>query len=97
MAAYTSESITVADTAIGFTVAKIDLSTSLYGRSVQRVLVTVEVAPIRFKIDGTAPTSTVGHLLDVGDVFICDGADVRKFLAIRTGSTSGVMQCTYQV
>jgi len=97
MAAYANESITVADTAIGFMAAKIDLSTSLYGRSVKRVLVTIETAPIRFTADGTAPTSSIGHLLNIGDVLICDGSDARKFRAIRAGSVSGVIKCTYEV
>lgn len=42
-------------------------STALSG-TVKRALITVEVANARFRTDGTAPTTSEGHLLYVGDV-----------------------------
>ncbi len=96
MAAYAHESITVSSTAIGFTAAKLALAISLYGRDVQKVLVTVESYPVRFTVDGTTPTSSVGHLLNVGDIYTCDGEDVFKFRAIRTTSDATIM-CTYYI
>lgn len=97
MAAYTHESITVADTAIGLTAANIALATSLHGRNVKQVTMTVETAQIRCCWDGTTPTTTVGHIRNIGDVIELDGADAAKFLAIRTGGTSGVLKCTFEV
>jgi hypothetical protein len=95
MASYAYESITVADTAIGFTTSKITDSLSLYGHECREVVGTVETAPIRFKVDGGTPTTDEGHLLYVGDQVICDGKDALKFRAIRQGSTSGVLKVTY--
>lgn len=83
------ESITVADTAIGLTTTKITDYTTL-------VICTLETAQIRFRVDGTNPISTEGHILDVGKTLelpVID--DIKKFKAIRTGASSGVLKCTY--
>ena len=59
-------------------------------------LITAETAQVRFTIDGTAPTTTVGHLLNPGDVLKLDSnADITAFRAIRTGATSGVLKATF--
>ncbi len=56
----------------------------------------LETAQVRWTIDGTTPTSTVGTLLEVGDWLPISGHDALvKFQAIRTGSTSGQLDCTY--
>ena len=93
---YTYETVTVADTAIGFTAATLASSRPITGRDCKKVLVTVETAQIRFRVDGGTPTSAVGHILDVGDVAEIDGSDASKFLAIRTGSTSGAIKCSFE-
>ena len=84
------EAITVDNTVGGkaCTTAKVGTSTKAF--------ITVETAQIRFTIDGTAPTTTVGHLLNIGDILELDSAeDIAAFRAIRTGATSGVIHCTY--
>ena len=96
MSAYAYEAITVSSTAIGFTAAKLALAQSLYKRDIKEVLVTVETNPFRFTVDGTTPTSTVGHLLNAGDIYTCNGEDASKFRAIRTGSDAS-LKCTYMV
>lgn len=56
----------------------------------------LEGAQCRFTTDGTAPTTTVGTVIEVGDVVIIEGAsDIKNFKAIRTGSTSGTTWATY--
>lgn len=35
-------------------------------------IITVETDQARYRIDGTAPTSTEGHLLEIGDVLTFD-------------------------
>jgi hypothetical protein len=52
-------------------------------------------AEISITYDGTAPTTTVGQLLEPGDWFTLSGHN-RLFLfrAIRTGATSGQLDCT---
>ena len=54
------EALTVSTNSVGFTVATFAANDSVF--------VTVEDAAVRFRLDGSAPTSTVGHLLEVGDV-----------------------------
>lgn len=86
------EAITVDGTAGGkaLTTATVGVNTKAF--------ITVETAQIMFTLDGTAPTTTVGHLLNVGDILKLDtAADLASFRAIRTGATSGVIQCTYSV
>ena len=59
-------------------------------------LITCETAQVRFTVDGTAPTTTVGHLLNPGDILKLDSnADIAAFRAIRTGETSGVIKATF--
>jgi hypothetical protein len=55
----------------------------------------VRTAEISIAYDGTAPTTTVGQLLEPGDWFTLTGHN-RLFLfrAIRTGATSGQLDCT---
>jgi hypothetical protein len=51
--------------------------------------ITVEDNPIRVRWDGTAPTTSEGHLLQSGDSLKLDfTADIWKFRAIATGANS---------
>ena len=83
------EAVTVAGTAIGMTV------TAAQGVRPDAAIITVESAAIRFTVDGTTPTATVGHLAEPGDVIeLVDGQQVRLFSAIRQGGTSATIMCT---
>ena len=65
-------------------------------RYVSEVFCTLETAQIRYTLDGTAPTTTVGHLLEIGDTLTIQGRDnIVRFRAIRTGSTSGTIMATF--
>lgn len=86
------ETITVATTAIGPTSATLNSST--HGQADRALFGPLETAQIRWRDDGTAPTSTVGHLMQIGDVLEYDG-DLSKILFIRTGGTSGALPCAY--
>lgn len=60
---------------------------------------TLETAVVRFTIDGSTPvatsTSTWGQVLNIGDqVVLGNAGDIRNFLAVRTTSTSGVLNLT---
>ena len=86
------ESVTVAGTAIGITTTAADgiLPTAAY--------ITVEDAAIRFTLDGTTPTATVGHLAQPGDAIeLVDRAELTGFSAIRQGGTSGTIKVTVGV
>lgn len=92
----TFETITIADSAIGFT------STTLRptgGVPMQRCFGKLETAQVRWRYDGTDPTTTIGLLVDIGDVVEISGAAyLQATRFIRTGSVSGVInfQCDRQ-
>lgn len=88
------EQITVGATAIGLTAATINIggghpgATAAYCR--------LETAEIRYTIDGTTPTSTIGTLLEIGEGLSLTGNDaLNNFRAIRTGGSSGKLNCNY--
>jgi hypothetical protein len=82
------ESVTVADSAVG-------LTAGTYGDATKAEM-TLETAQIRVRKDGTNPTSSEGHLVEVGDTIdLNSAADIANFKAIRTGATSGVLKVTY--
>lgn len=84
------EAITVAATAIGLDPTKY--------RNADRAVMTLETGQIRFRYDGAGnPTSTTGHVLDLAVALTLDGtATMQRFMAIRTGGTSGVLSVTYE-
>lgn len=89
------EQITVDNTAggVAMTTTKI---TPVGQPQAQYASCRLETAEIRYTLDGTAPTTTVGTLLEIGDTLPIAGHDrLFKFRAIRTGATSGVLDCTY--
>jgi len=50
---------------------------------------------IRWTTDGTTPTNTVGHLMEVsGQILILGNGDINNFKAIAV-STTGVLSCSY--
>ena len=57
---------------------------------------TLETAQIRFTLDGTAPTSSAGKLLEVGQTLTLESREeLTGFLGIRTGGSSGVLDIEY--
>lgn len=89
------EQITVTNTAIGLTATKIRPA----GRPQANYAVCrLELAEIRYRLNGSAATASVGTLLEVGDTLPIRGNDLlANFSAIRTGGTSGQLDCTYYV
>lgn len=85
------ETITVADTAIGFTASKLTSDPKP-----KQVIITVETARFRYRLDGTAPTSTVGHLISPNASLVLEGySQLNNFKGIRTTATSSKIQVTY--
>lgn len=75
------EAVTVSSTAASLTTTKSG------GLEPGAALITVEGAPIRFRVDGTDPTASQGHRAQADDVIELHSADeVRKFRAIRESS-----------
>lgn len=57
--------------------------------------ITVETDQIRYRLDGTDPDATTGHLLNVGDaLYLNSEDDIRKFRAIRV-TNSATIQVSY--
>ena len=80
---------------VGATVGGVALTAGTYGTSIY-AFITAETAQMRYTVDGTAPTTANGHLLNPGDILKLDSnADIVAFRAIRTGSVSGVIKVTY--
>ncbi len=91
--AYDYEQITVSSTAVGLTTSKIEPAN---GPRAAKVLIYVSGAQIRFRVDGTDPTSTSGMVIDAGSYFEVIGYhDISNFKAIRTGSTDATLDVIY--
>jgi hypothetical protein len=90
---YTFETITVTDTAIGLTASSTYL---LASPRPKRAFLTFETAQCRIRMDGTIPTSTVGHLYNPTQSLMLEGhSQLNNFKAIATGVTSAKIQVTY--
>ncbi len=84
------ESVTVDATAGG-----VALTTATIAQ-MESALITAETAQVRFTLNGTAPTATAGHILEVGDVLEIDSSEAMGLVRfIRTGGTSGTLRCSY--
>ena len=99
---YSHEKLTVDATSGGvtFTAAKL-LNTASVAEHIQgparHHLITTATAPFRWTIDGTAPTTTVGHLANAGSVIeLANMSAMKAFRAIRTTSTSAELHVTYE-
>jgi hypothetical protein len=91
--AYAQESLTIANAVKIFTLATME---GAQDERPDRVQFQVEDAQIRFTLDGSDPTTTTGLIADVGDLVTIEGiTDAKNFKAIRTGSTSAVIQPVY--
>lgn len=87
------EEITVSTTAIGFTVATI--KPTGHTRAVY-ALVTCEDAAVRFTMDGTTPTTSLGHLLSAGSSLELESPNtISRFLAIRDGGSDATLRVSY--
>jgi hypothetical protein len=94
--AYDAESITVSSTAVGFTDAKVKHADngSIHPRE---ATFRVETDSIRFRLDGTDPDATTGHLVAAGTTIRVIGeADILAFKAIRTSTDATIFVHYYK-
>ena len=81
------EALSVSSTALPLTANLADSRTHAF--------VTVAVDAVRFRLDGVAPSATVGHLANVGDTIILDGrAELDGFRVIRV-TTDATLSVSY--
>ena len=93
LSTFTTERITVDNTSGG---VRLTVANVVSTPPAQAAPLTVETAPMRWTKDGTAPTSTTGHLANVGAVIYLDHTrDLWNFRAIRTTATSATIQVSY--
>ncbi len=87
------ESITVSTAAIGFTASKI--ATTNYKAAY--AYFTVETADGRYRVDGTNPSSSEGHVFthDTAGYYVCGVTAVANFKAIRSGGSDATLKVTY--
>jgi len=87
------ETITVSTVSIGFTAATA-YPTGGDAPAIMAIL-TTETNSIRFRSDGAAPSSTVGHLVAASSsIEVCGAQAVRTFRMIRA-SADATIQATY--
>lgn len=81
---------------IDATVGGIALTSVTYGTA-RYAEISIDDADIRFTVDGTPPTATLGHLVGPGDIVRLDSnEDIAAFRAIRAGGTSAKINVSYQ-
>jgi hypothetical protein len=88
--AYDAEAITVSSTAIGFTASKVVHASngSIHPRE---AIFRVETDEIRFRLDGTDPDASTGHLASAGETIKITGeADIVAFRAIRVTNDASI-------
>lgn len=101
--AFAFESITVSTTAIGFTAATVVPSKAPSARAAFCTLEAGSAASIRYRFDGTDPTSSIGHYALAAVVGTADEQtfslqginNLLRFRAIRQGATDVTLRCTY--
>lgn len=88
--------ITVADTAktaIDDTATVLNTLLATGGR--WTLYISTATGGIRWRVDGTDPTTTVGHLLAAaGSITISGTNNIRRFRMIRDGSTTATVSVT---
>lgn len=57
----------------------------------------IEGQPIRFRLDGTNPTSSVGHFCGPGSFHVLSPNETQGLRAIRTGAANGTVRAMYYV
>lgn len=82
------EAITVSSAVASLTAA------TILGK--ESAVITVETAVVRFRLDGTDPSATEGHVLAVDDVLELDSSEsLAKVRFIRRNGTSATLRCSY--
>ena len=93
------ERLTIDNTAAGipFTAATYKpTSGDFKGMPAQIAKCNVETADIRYRQDGTAPTSTVGRMAyETTEFYIQGSQNIKNFKAIRTGANSATLDVEY--
>lgn len=96
--AFAFEALTVTNgAAVGPTAA----TTKTTGKNLARAVFTVEAGSVRYRYDGTAPTTSVGHLVTITagntvSIVVEGPQSVRNMLFIATTATNATVSVTYE-
>jgi hypothetical protein len=82
-----SESITVTSAVIGLTSGTVGTRDHAH--------ITCEDNPVRYWLDGTSPTATVGHRLEVGGVLDLDSSDQLANVSFFAVGADAVLRASY--
>lgn len=101
--AYAHEAITVSTTAIGPTAATVSPTTAAGARQMLCTAEAASATSMRYRFDGTAPTTSTGHYVMAGVVGTSAPAlisvegrnNVIRFKAIRQAAVDVTLRCTY--
>lgn len=89
------ETITVDNTSGGVSLTSSKVNTTPPRK---KAFITAESAQIRYRFDGTAPTASVGHLMNPMDSLVLEGFfQMNNFKAIRVGANSGTIMVSYLI
>ncbi len=89
------ESLTISTAAVQLTVANY---TDSNGELAKQAIITIEDAQLRWRVDGTDPTASEGHLQNPFDVIVLKGTqNIQNFSTIRKGSTDATIRVTYSL
>ncbi len=71
------------------TVTNASTETLVVPAGVVSALISVDGFPVRFRVDGNSPTTTVGHYLDAGDYFEMMRPEILavEFIAVVSNAT----------
>ena len=80
--------------------ASITVSTSVVNlganRHFNRAYISIESNPIRYTVDGSLPTASVGHLASAGDIIKLDSfSEVFEFQTIRQGAADATLMVSF--
>jgi hypothetical protein len=100
------EAITVSTSALGLTASKLTAFAAANARDTDqsyvdikrahKVLITTETDKVRFRLDGTDPTSATGHELAAGDSLEVAGfSNLSKLRFIRSGAADATLRVTF--
>jgi len=91
--AYEFETLTVTNAAKAFTSAKLSATGK---ENAIRAIVTVEDDSIRYRVDGSDPSATVGHLVYAGGTITIEGiTNLTRFRAFRV-TTDAKITVSYE-
>jgi len=95
--AFAFETVTISTVAKGLTVATFAPVPGGSQKYATSAYLTLASGQVRYRYDGTDPTSGVGHILDVGSFLVIEGFhQMDKLKLIRTGSADGVISVSYE-